>query len=226
MLVPLIWNFLDFFAGCNAMETKSENKSILKNLEKFILDETSLSLSLAYVILIGIGMLFSYQYYGLWGIDVFLYAGFGDFLLAPFKDMILILFVVISVLGAILVVQLSRRLDRKFPRWSRYWNLGISVESKFYNRFQNFNLVAGILIYLHFSSLYFAWLREKYFNINPEKHRIEVLFDGEKWNSYFLLGLTERYLLVLSEEEKRVIALPLQGGIKSIRFPSLVEGNK
>jgi hypothetical protein len=202
------------------MEEIDETKSLPTKIGAFLSKDISLSLSLAYVALIGIGMMFSYQYYDIWGIDIFQFAGFGDFLLAPFRDMMVFFFVVISVLISFFAVGLSRKLDRKYPHLSKYWNLGVSVESKNYNRLMNFNGIFGIVVYLHLSSVGYSIIRRHNFKKHPERYRVEIEQEDNMFRTFLLIGLTENYVILMSESDNQVFALPLEGGVRSIRFPA------
>jgi len=196
-----------------------ETSGLFGRVWSFISDEPSLAISLGYLLLIGIGMLFSYQYYANWGIDVFQFAGFEDFLLAPFKDMLVLFFVPVSVLISYLAIRFSKKLDRKYPRLSKYWNFGITAESKNYNQFMNFHLFAGILLYLHISSSIFSAYREYRVRKHPENYRVNVQLEDGSFQPYLLLGLTENFVLVLSEKERQAIAIPTEGGkVKGIFF--------
>jgi hypothetical protein len=198
---------------------KKEVGTLFDKITEFLLKETSLSLSLAYVVLIGIGMLFSYQFFSMWGLDIFQFAGFSDFFLAPFRDLLVLLFVLISVLVTFLAIRFSRKLDRKYPHLSKYWNLGVSVESKNYNRYMNFNLVAGMLLYLHMSSVILAVFRSIDFKKHPENHRVEIEMEDHSIKPCLLLGITEKFAIILDEKDKRVSALPMEGGVRMIRYP-------
>jgi len=201
------------------MEHNSEAKGLPDKIGDFLSKDLSLTLSLAYVALVGIGMLFSYQYYANWGIDIFQFAGLSDFLLAPFRDMLVFFFATISVWISYLFILASRKLDRKFPHLAKFWNLGISVDSKKYNQYMNFNLLAGIVVYLYLSSQGFSILRKNNFRKHPERYRVEIEQDDHSVQAYLLLGLTEEFALVLNEKDQKVSALPLDGGIRSIRLP-------
>ena len=202
------------------MDDQTEGQNLAKKIGDVLSKDLSLTLSLAYVALIGIGMMFTYQYYDIWGIDIFQFAGFEDFLLAPFRDMLVFFFAVVSVLFSFLAIELSKKLDKKYPHLSKYWNLGLSVESKNYNFYMNINLMLGILIYLHLSATGFAILRKWRFKKHPEENRVEIELEGQKAQNFLLLGLTENYAIVLSENDRKVSAFPLEGGVRCLRFSS------
>jgi hypothetical protein len=191
---------------------KEEEKSVWDSVRDFIIKETSLALSLTYVALIAIGMLFSYQYYSIWDIDIFQFAGFEDFLLAPFKDILVFAFVAVSVLMAFLAIRFSKKMDKKYPHLAKRWNFGISSGTTKYRRLKQFNLIFGVLFYLYQTSIVFAWFREWRVNKRPELFRISIEAEDNKLSSYLLLGMTDHYVLVLSEKDKKPHALPLEGG--------------
>jgi|GEM_PF-4101604 hypothetical protein len=201
------------------MEKIKESKSLPERIGEFLSRDLSLSLSIAYIALIGIGMLFSNQYYSMWGIDIFQFAGISDFLLAPFRDLLVFLFVLVSIAGSFIAIRFSRKLDRKYPHLAKYWNLGIHTESKNYNRYMNFNLVMGSLVYLHLSSVIFAIIRSIDVKKHPEKHRVEIEMEDHSIRPCLLLGITEEFAIILNEKEGRISALPMEGGVRMIRFP-------
>lgn len=55
-------------------------------------------MTVLYLLMVGLGMLFNYQKYSEFGINIFEYADIFDFLIAPFEDVRIVYFSVIFLL--------------------------------------------------------------------------------------------------------------------------------
>jgi hypothetical protein len=91
-------------------------EGLIKDAYELIIKEIQTSLTVAYIITVGIGMLFQYQYYSEFGINIFDFADVFEFLIAPFADLKILLFSLVSILISLMLLQIDIRWKRKFPQ--------------------------------------------------------------------------------------------------------------
>lgn len=202
------------------MKEDSEIDGLPTKILRFILREPSLALTLSYLVLIIIGMVFSYHYYLNWGIDVFQYATISDFILAPFKDAIVLLFGTISILLSWLVFELSKKLDQSFPKLSRILWFGVKPGTSTYHNFYFSSLVFGFIYYLWLSSELFAGWKFGRMLKSKENYAVEVLFHSQPekgWVRFIQIGQLENFSILAYPENNNVLVVPLEGNIAAIR---------
>jgi hypothetical protein len=86
-----------------------------------IVRESQPILSIGYLLAVGIGMLFNFQKYARFNINIFEYADIFDFLIAPFADSMIILFTIASIGLAYLAFRADLYWERKYPKsYGRY----------------------------------------------------------------------------------------------------------
>ena len=61
-------------------------EGLIKDAYELIIKEIQTIMTIFYLLMIGIGMIYNYKKYALFGINIFEYADVFDFLIAPFKD--------------------------------------------------------------------------------------------------------------------------------------------
>ena len=73
-------------------------EGVIKNAYELLLKDFQTIITLFYLLAVGIGMLFNYQKFSAFGINIFEYADVFDFLIAPFSDYKIIVFAVFSLI--------------------------------------------------------------------------------------------------------------------------------
>ena len=203
------------------MKEDSEIDGLPAKILRFILREPSLTLTLSYLVLIIIGMVFSYHYYLNWGIDVFQYATISDFILAPFKDAIVLLFAFISILLSWLVFELSKKMEQKFPKLSGILWLGIKPGTSAYRNLYLSSLVYGFFFYLWISSELFAGWKFGRMLKSKENYVVEILFHSQPengWVRFIRVGQLENFSILAYPENNNVLVVPLEGNVAAIRI--------
>ena len=84
---------------------KQTDEGIIKNSYELIIKELQTLMSISYIIAVGIGMLFSFQKYHRFGINILDYADVFDFLIAPFSDVKVLLFSLVSIFFGIALIR-------------------------------------------------------------------------------------------------------------------------
>ena len=203
------------------MKENSEIDDLMAKIPKFILREPSLALTLSYLVLIIIGMVFSYAYYLSWGIDVFQYATISDFILAPFKDTIVLLFAIISILLSWLVFEFSKKMDRKFPKLTKIMWFGVEPGTSAYRNIYLSSLVFGFLSYMSLCSEIFASWKYGRMLKSKENYAVEVLFHSQPengWLRFIRVGQLENFSILAYPENNNVLVIPLEGNVAAIRI--------
>ena len=174
--------------------------------------------SLAYLLIVIVGMLFDYSYYDKFSINIFEYADILDFLLAPAKNSMLIFFAI----GSILVVLIFFRLDKlwmeKWPNSYSKFNLGMSPAWS--KRYRPFMIGISLLAYLWLASVYYGDRAYRLFEEKPTT--VELTFDSGKVLKGDLIGKNSDYIFLLTEDNS-VRALPVASEVQEIILGKMEE---
>ena len=168
----------------------------------------ALLVSALYVTASVIGMLFSWDYLRLFGINVFNYAQIGDFLLASLKEPITWVIVIISVLLIMGDNAMSRRVERsgkrRFLRWygSRSYRMA--------------NYIGAVVLIVMFTHIYA--LTKKREILAGEGRLINVqLTESTTKNQVVLLGTTGSFIFLYDPLLREVTVHPHEN-VYSISF--------
>ena len=82
-------------------------------------------ITLGYLTVVIIGMMFDYDYYKRFNINIFEYADVLDFLLAPVKSITLMLFAFTTVILVLIFFRLDKLWLAKFPKTYKRFNFGM-----------------------------------------------------------------------------------------------------
>ncbi len=122
--------------------------------------DLSMSLTLGYLVLIVVGMIFNSFYYTSLGFNIFNYSDISDFLLAPFRDPNILLFLLISISFIYVLSLLDDYLERTFPKLYSKLLLGLDKE-----RYQDWYSVKGYamltILYVFFAAQIYSTFKFK-----------------------------------------------------------------
>ncbi|MCE7994418.1 MAG: hypothetical protein HEP71_20700 [Roseivirga sp.] len=169
-------------------------------------------ITLSYLGAVGVGMMFDYQYYSHFGIDIFEYSDILDFLLTPARNLEVILFVI----GTILIVWLLFRLDRawedKYPNAYRRFNF--PGWQKSLKKYRSAFFVFSLLLYLFIASGVYG--ERKFSQFNTEPTPVSLTFEsGSKTVSGSLIGKNKDYLF-LQSADSTIKAIPINADVQEI----------
>ncbi|MEQ9301172.1 MAG: hypothetical protein RIF33_21530 [Cyclobacteriaceae bacterium] len=119
-----------------------------KKVSGLVLRELQAILTISYGTAVAIGMLFQYQKFSEFGINIFDYADVFDFLIAPFSDMTIILFALASVLITAGFYLLDKLWYTKWNKSYAIFSFGLHHKS-WYKYFKTFTFVSLIGTYLY-----------------------------------------------------------------------------
>ena len=95
------------------MKQTTERK--IKNSYEIIIGELQTLISVIYISTVGIGMLFAFQKYKHFGINIFEYADVFDFLITPFSDFMVLSFSLVSLLLCSIFIKLDIYWKKNIP---------------------------------------------------------------------------------------------------------------
>lgn len=193
----------------NALNTLMEEQ--IKKSFRLLIKESQTILGISYVIAVGIGMLFTYQKYSKFGINIFDYAGVFDFLIAPFSDFRILLFTIISLLGTYLIFVLDSFYQNKFPKAYSKANFGMDKKPGY--RFLRY--VSTVILFL----LYLSVAAIGYGNISKKRilkqADIQVKFVDNHTKNGKMIGKTKEVLFLTHHNNVDVI--PITALVKEIK---------
>ena len=191
-------------------------EGFIKDTTELVIKEIQSVITIAYLFLVGIGMLFTYQRYKEFGINIFEYADVFDFLIAPFRDLSIVGFSLATILIVGFFYVLDTFLARRFPKI--YSGLSFYMDqspSYKWVRLGSFAFMLVIYIYLG-ADAYGSRSARK----TLEQAPITIQFtDGSKAQGYFL-GKTQEVIFLQKGKGKNasVHIYPISTGVQEIRW--------
>jgi len=187
-------------------------EGIIKDTYEVIIKEIQTIVTISYFVAIGIGMLFNYQKYSEFGINIFDYADVFDFLIAPFSDFYIFWFTVISICLSLLFIKLDILISKKYPKFYSKASLGWDKKSWFdIYRFLSFAFI--IVLYLYVSAdIYGSFIKTQ---IN-QRAPIEVKYSDNEIINGIVIGNTKEILFLLNHG--KVKAIPITSLVKEIEI--------
>ncbi len=188
-------------------------EGIIKDAYELIIKEIQTIISISYITAVAIGMLFNYQKFILFGINIFDYADVFDFLISPFSDFKILSFTLVSIVLASIILYLDVLWKRKYPE--SYSRLNLGVDQKPW--FTPMRYISGamlMILYLIISSgIYGKMSKKEILSQAP----IEIRFSDDEIMSGKMIGKTNNVIFLLSDEDVR--AIPITSLVKEIEIP-------
>lgn len=91
-------------------------EGLIKDAYELIIKEIQTIVTISYIIAVAVGMLFNFQKYDEFDINIFYYGDVFDFLIAPFSDVYIILFATVSILIVYLLLRMDSYWKKKWPK--------------------------------------------------------------------------------------------------------------
>ncbi len=187
-------------------------EGIIKDAYELIIKEIQTIISISYIAAVGIGMLFNYQKFIQFGINIFDYADVFDFLISPFSDVKILSFTILSILMALLIAYLDVSWKRKFPEAYSRFNLGWD-EKSWFTALRIISTGILIILYLVIASGIYGKISRKEI-LNQSLTRIR--FSDDEIKSGKMIGKTNDVIFLLSDE--KVEAIPITSLVKEIEI--------
>jgi hypothetical protein len=192
------------------MTEHTERKSLLDHLK-----DSQAYLAILYIAFIAIGMLFEYQRYRVYGINIFMFADIFDFLVAPLRDYNAVLYIVISMLLIYMFLKADGALLKYKPHYYDRSTFGMASRNWF-PLFRSLSYVLLCIFYLYVSSLILA-KRTKHTLLTKKDENITFRTNDDQVFSGYVIGRAKDNLIIYKDHH--VTILPLNG-IKEMSRPS------
>lgn len=187
-------------------------EGLIKDAYELLLKELQTIVTATYIIAVGIGMLFNYQKFSEFDINIFEYADVFDFLIAPFSDFYILIFAALSISIFSIVVKLNAIWKNKWPKFYSRINFGRDKKSWF-KTYRMILLVLSFGLYLYLSAdFYGKYVKERIINDNF----ISIVLSDDEIKSGKLIGKTKDVIFLINEDH--VYALPISSTVKEIRI--------
>ena len=187
-------------------------EGLIKDAYELIIKEIQTAITAVYIFAIGIGMLFNYQKYSEFDINIFAYSDVFDFLIAPFADFYLLFFATASIAFVSLLIKLDDLWKRKRPVSYAKWNFGDDSKSWF----KTYRIVAIAITFV-----LYIYISADYYGKNAktrvlEQDDISIRMEDNEIRSGKLIGKTKDVIFLLRDEN--VYAIPINASVKEIRI--------
>ncbi|WP_272023557.1 hypothetical protein [Olleya namhaensis] len=187
-------------------------EGLIKDTYELIIKEIQTILTVFYITIVGIGMLFKFQKFSEFDINIFNYADVFDFLIAPFSDFYILLFATVSILFVITIIKLDTLMKNKWPKFYSKVNFGRDKKS-WYKTYRIVGFTITFILYLYISADYYGkYTKEKIINQND----ITIKLADNELQSGKLIGQTKDIIFLLKSEN--VYAIPITSLVKEIKI--------
>ncbi|MEH7889663.1 hypothetical protein [Elizabethkingia meningoseptica] len=187
-------------------------KEFLQNAYNRILKDFQVILSIAYLLAVGVGMLFNYHKYDRFNINIFDYADITDFLIAPFADYRIFLFTLISIIILGSIYRLDVYIRKNQPKIHEIISL-----KEYTNLFSSttFNSLSILLIIP-----FYIWLAAGVYGKFAKKNilkdaPISFYYSDNTEEQAQMIGKTKTVLFLLKNDEVKVVPI---SSIKSYKL--------
>ncbi|WP_254712763.1 hypothetical protein [Polaribacter sp. AHE13PA] len=187
-------------------------EGLIKDTYELIFKEIQTVITIFYILIVGIGMLFTYQKYSEFGINIFDYADVFDFLVAPFSDFKILLFSTITITLVFLFFKLDSLFNRKFPKNYSRINFGWDKKSWF-NSYRYSLFFILFIFYLYLSADFYGKFTSKQ---TKENSPINLKYSDNENINGIVIGKTKDVIFLL--QGKKVKAIPINSIIKEFEI--------
>jgi len=184
-----------------------KKNGLIDDKYELIIKEFQTFLSVFYILLIGVGMLFSYSKYSQFGINIFQYSEIFDFLVTPFRDLTVLGVTVFTILMSYLIYKSDRLIKHKFPKfYSSKFNFGLMKS------YPIIAVIISFVLYLYIFSETYGKFNKRHFLEKPNTISIQLLNNEIK--SGKLIGKNNGYIFMMINDEIKVY--PINNSVKEI----------
>jgi len=180
------------------------------NAYSFLKEDISVSLSISYIVLVTIGMLFNAAFYMRFNINIIEYSDLSDFLLAPFKDPAILLFSIASIVLIYLFSLIDNWMEGRFPNLQRKSMLNINKE-KFYEWYSIKGTALLLLYYVLIAAFLYGVIKSS--NVkNRTYEKTQITCKDNKFNaqdSLIYIGKTSGFVFMYYQAKKQTAIIPI-----------------
>jgi hypothetical protein len=187
-------------------------EGLIKDTYELIIKEIQTVITASYIIAVGIGMLFNYQKYSEFEINIFNYSDVFDFLIAPFSDFYIMLFATTSILFVSILFKLDTLWKNKWPKSYSKASFG-SDKKSWYKTYRILLIVISFVLYLYMSADYYGRYTKDKITIQND---ISIRLSDNEIKTGKLIGKTKDVIFLLNDEN--VYAIPISSSVKEIKI--------
>lgn len=185
------------------MINNNMKEGLIKDPYELILKEIQTVVTISYILIVAIGMLFTFQKYSKFGINIFDYADIFDFLIAPFSDFKILLFSTITIILVFFFFKLDALYQRKYPKNYSKMNFGWD-KKKWFNFYRSSLFVFLFIFYLFLSAdVYGKFTKKQIESDSP----INLRYSDNENIQGIMIGKTKDILFLLQKEKVKVIPI-------------------
>lgn len=187
-------------------------EGLIKDTYELILKELQTVITISYIIIVAIGMLFTYQKYSEFGINIFDYADVFDFLIAPFSDSKIVLFATITIIFVLLFLKIDTFWQTKAPK--NYSKLNFGLDKKpWFNTYRLILFTCLFVFYLFISADIYGKLTKKQ---TLQTAPIHLKYSDNEKIKGLLIGKTKDIIFLL--QNNTVKAIPITALVKEFEI--------
>ncbi|WP_199269632.1 hypothetical protein [Formosa sp. L2A11] len=191
---------------------KKTDEGLIKNSYENIIGELQTIITIAYILTVGIGMLFSFQKYRPFGINIFEYSDIFDFLITPFSDFKVLGFSIISLILSLIIIKIDVYIKRNKPKFYSKVNMGLD-KKKWFEPVMFIFYTSLTLGYLYTASIFYGNTVKNEIEKQPE---IQVKFIDGEVKTGTLIGKTSEILFL--KKKDKITAIPIKSMLKEIEI--------
>ena len=194
--------------------------SFFHSAAQFLKKDISLSLTLGYLLLLLLGLLYNFFYFGYFGVNPLAYAELTDFLVAPIRQPLVLAFFALTIVLAWATFAFDKWILIRFPNAYRRMSFGFNPHLETNEKYKNSMILIGILSYTILSTVFIADWEINQLN-QKDAPKVELVLktenEGLKTEKYVMIGKIGNYILVKADTSKRAtIIFPIES-VHSIR---------
>ena len=174
----------------------------------FILKDLQSIITISYLIIVGVGMLFNFKKYAAFDINIFDYSDVFDFLIAPFSDFKILLFSALTILLVFIIFKLDAIWRRKHPKTYSKIVFGWDKKSWF-GLYRYVSFIVLFIIYLYFSAGYYGEVTAEQIK---KQSPITLKYADNQTIKGVWIGKTKDFIFL--SKNKKVLAIPIQSFVK------------
>lgn len=190
-----------------------KNSQLLQKWYQYILTESPKILPIAYLCMIGIGMIFNYYKYKLFGVNIFQFASVFDFLIAPFEDAVILFFTFFSLIFCIFIIYIDYWTEKKYPKVYHAMSFNQTKKKK-YPAFRFGVYILLILAYIWLAATIYG--EYSYYKILKQQD-IHVVYYNNETTSGKQIGKSGDVIFLLGADETTKV-IPINSLVKEIRY--------
>lgn len=187
-----------------------QNEGLIKDSYELIIKEIQMFLTVSYLLMIGIGMLFNHRKYHEFGINIFEYSDLFGYLIAPFEDIRILLFSVATTVSLLALLKLDEIFRQKYPKFYSILNSGVD-KKEWFGLYRTTLFLITLLLYLGLSAHWYGKITRQ--QIERQSPTQLEYIDGTTTEG-ILIGKTNEVIFLKQEEQ--IVAIPYVSIIKKI----------